>query len=46
MQLTERGLLVGAPAADDRCRPAIVMEARSAADLRCWADPWKQLRAA
>jgi hypothetical protein len=35
MQLTERGRLVGAPAADDRCRPAIFIESRSAADLRC-----------
>jgi hypothetical protein len=35
MQLTERGLLVGAPADDDRCRPAIFIESRSAADLRC-----------
>jgi hypothetical protein len=38
MQLTERGLLIGAPAVDDRCRPAIVIKSRSAADLRCSAD--------
>src|SRR5947208_4518836 len=35
MQLTERGLRAGAPAADGRCRPAIFTESRSAADLRC-----------
>jgi hypothetical protein len=35
MQLTDRGFLVGAPAADDRRRPAIFIESRSAADLRC-----------
>jgi hypothetical protein len=38
MQPTERGLLVGAPADDVRCRPAIFTESRSAADLRCSAD--------
>ena len=37
MQLTERGLLAGAPAVGDRCRPAIFTESRSAADLRCSA---------
>jgi hypothetical protein len=38
MQLTERGSLAGAPAADDRCWPAIFIKSRSAADLRCYAD--------
>ena len=38
MQLTKRGFLVGAPARFVRRRPAIFIESRFAADLRCWAD--------
>ena len=38
MQPTERGFLVGAPAGFVRRRPAIFIESRSAADLRCSTD--------
>ena len=35
MQLTKRGLLAGAPAGSIAARPAIFIESRFVADLRC-----------